>query len=1036
MTGKSFKVIRASAGSGKTYALVRQYLILALQSDYPAYYRHILAITFTNAAAAEMKERVMMRLREFALGTRSPLAEDVASELGITVEKLAQRATSTYKDMLHHYSYLGIQTIDSFTHKIIRSFARDLRLHHDFNIEADPTKFLEKLAESCLQKVGEDEELTKYLQDFLIDNIDEGKRLRLHDELIEASKILLKEDTQESLEKLGELTLAEYGDIRKKILTENRIFKEKAMEIAQRAIQFFNENGLIESDFYYGGSGTYSILKSAAGGEIKPAGVRMNEWTSVANKASGKASAASRQVFDIHAETINGFMTGYSELVNLSSYRKYLLNGAILQNLHTTGLIENLNEIGTELREKENVLLISDFHKKVNEIVRNNHAPFIYERIGIRYKHILIDEFQDTSLLQWSNTLPLLEEALSQRNTSLIVGDAKQSIYRWRGGNVEQFIDLPEVPEAAGRQDITRLLKEHIEVIELQQNRRSKSAIVEFNNRLFKRLSGQLGKYRDVYSDIAQIASRGEGGYVRIETSEHEEKKQRNDNTRKLILQKVHQCLANGFLPGDIAILVRRGEKEGTPIAEMLVEAGFKVVTRESFLVQHSPVVRVIMGFLAYTSDPSRIFYGFEMVMALSQIHKAQLLEQFTTQYTFRKFGKTQLRLHEFFIEQFELDLSSISGTPYDRAIHLMRKLNLALDTATEYLLEKIRYYCIQKQWSLHEFIVWWEDSREKLFTATTTDNDSIQIMTVHKSKGLQFPVVIYPRFASTNPPKQLWVNTENNAAGLPRAYLKYKKPSEKDKSPNIPEFELEYEKDLLDDANVTYVAMTRAEERLYVIQETGGKSEAFSSIFIRSLKEEFQEFAAEGLLTIGTENQYQSTTNKTESLPINISREDSIIRDLRVIPSRIKKDKLRAHGELMHECLAGIKTFRDISSTVSGVLERNGIASSTRADEMVKEIQTIFSNDVVASWFREGHVVYNEREIILPGGRIARPDRVIISDSEVLVVDYKTGEPSEAHNRQVKQYMEVLSSMYQQQVRGFLLYTKTNTCFEVHLPS
>jgi ATP-dependent exoDNAse (exonuclease V) beta subunit len=1027
MTNRPFKVIRASAGSGKTYALVRQFLILALQSDYPAHYRHILAITFTNAAAAEMKERVMLRLREFARGMDSPLANEVAEELKISREKLGLRAANAYKDMLHHYSYLSILTIDSFTHKIIRSFARDLRLHHDFNIEVDATKFLEKLADQCLEKVGEDEELTQYLQDFLIDNIEDGKRLRLHDELVEAAKIILNEDTTKSLEKLGQLKLEDYRLIRKKIISENRKFSDQAIAIAKKALNFLDDHNLSATDFAHGGGGIISVLIKATQNEMTPPGPRYLSWPESKNKAHGKASRATKKLIEEHASTISKLMMEYAALVDEKNLQKFSLNKAILRNLHTTGLIENLHEIGSQLREDENVLLISDFHKKVNEIVRDNHAPFIYERIGVRYKHILIDEFQDTSLLQWSNMLPLLEESLSQKFTNLIVGDAKQSIYRWRGGNVEQFIDLPDIPEDAGRPDAVQLFRENIDIIQLQENRRSKANIVDFNNRLFSHISEKLGKYKSVYADTSQIATRGAGGMVKFEIIEEKDRTARRSMTLDSILEKVRECIASGFQPGDIAILVRRGEKDGSPIAEMLVSQGYKVVTRESFLVQNSPVVRVIMGYLGYKSDPSQLFYGVEMVQALSQIRQESLLEIFSSRYMVGEKRTTQIRLNDFFKDCVELDLNTINGNPYNQAISLMRRMGLMLDTATEYLLEKIRFYCIHKQWSLHDFIVWWQDSREKLFTASTTDNSSIQIMTVHKSKGLQFPVVIYPRFASKTPPKDLWINTETNDSGLPCAYVKYKKPKEDQLT--LPEFEAEFEKDMLDETNVAYVAMTRAEERLYVIQEVGEQKETFSEALIQSVSFGYSHLNASGTISIGEESEYQSLITTTASESIELSSEESVITNLRVMPTRIKKDKLREYGELIHECLACMTDIASIKTAIQTVSEKNGIQSAELKTQLEIELNSILSNERMASWFSDAKQVYNEAEIILSGGQVVRPDRVSVRDGEIIVIDYKTGEAAESHKHQVRKYIEALSTMYTQPVKGFLFYTKSLAC-------
>jgi ATP-dependent exoDNAse (exonuclease V) beta subunit len=1032
MATKPFKVIRASAGSGKTYALVRQYLLLALQTPSSSYYRHILAITFTNAAAAEMKERVMLRLREFAAGTPSPLFSEICSALGLHENDLRNRAGAIYKDMLHHFGYISIQTIDSFTHKIIRSFARDLRLNHDFNIEVDETKFLEKLSDACLQQVGEDDQLTSFLTDFLLENIDEGKRLRLHDEIIEASKVTLKEETRAAMQELGDLTFEDFQSIRKNLATANRSFFQEAKLIAQKAIDLITSNGLQSGDFNSGNNGSISVFNQTLSGNLKIPGSNFHKWPTAKNKSSGSATSEAKQRINLIAEEMTALFIEYSEHVNENTFTLYEFRKKILSRLHSIGLLEHLTKLGNDLREEENVLLISDFHKKVNEVVRDNQAPYIYERLGVRYKHILIDEFQDTSLLQWSNVLPLIEESLSHDHTNLIVGDAKQSIYRWRGGNVEQFIELPKVPKEAGRPDAQRMFETKMDLINLDQNRRSAQNIVAFNNRFFKRLSAHLGNYQSVYADTKQQATKTNAGFVHYEINADSNKETRQTKTLDLILDKVRQCINDGFLPGDIAILIRKGNTHGSQIAEMLVKAGLNVVTKESFLIQNSPIVRIIMGYLTYKSDPSQTFYAIEMIQALSQINQKFNTEIFNRDYCTKKreFGKSkiELRFHDYFSEQHQINIEDTIGNPYQQAWGVLRAFQLEPDIATEFLLEKIRHYCIHKQWSLHEFISYWKDSREKLHTTSETDSHSVHIMTVHKSKGLQFPVVIFPRFSSRDHNDDIWVHTNKEQMGLPYAYVRYNKPNET----TPPEFQTEFEKKTLDDTNITYVAMTRAEERLYIIQELSGRDDNFSKIFMETMENEFQQEKHGDIISLGDPQHYQSKPVNTSAESVRYPVFEHATTQLRVIPARNKKSKLREYGELVHECLSQINSPSEIESAVKKITEFNAVKDKSVQHQMILEIRNLFNNPLVASWFETDGRIFNEKELIIAEDEVARPDRVIVNKAEVCIVDYKTGEKNTTHSEQVLKYMQTLRSMYTQPVKGFLLYTKTAEVEEV----
>lgn len=1034
MTVKPFKVIRASAGSGKTYALVRQYILLALQSPSSSYYRHILAITFTNAAAAEMKERVMHRLREFAAGTSSPLFDELCQALNMDENTMRQRAGAIYKDMLHHYGHISIQTIDSFTHKIIRSFARDLRLHHDFNIEVDETKFLEKLSDNCLQQVGENDELTNFLTDFLLENIDEGKRLKLHDEIIDASRVTLKEETRKAMEELGELSLNDFNQIRKKLTSANREFIKRAKEIAGEAMQLVSNHGLDASDFHYGNQGTISVFAAAQKSHVNAPGIRFLSWPTTQNKWSKNASPEAKNSITEIAEEMSKYFAQYASHVNKETVAANALRTKILNRLHAIGLLEHLTQLGNTLREEDNVLLISDFHKKVNEVVRDNQAPFIYERLGVRYKHILIDEFQDTSLLQWSNVLPLIEESLSHDHTNLIVGDAKQSIYRWRGGNVEQFIELPKVPEEAARPDAQRMFETKMELLLLDQNRRSAQNIVSFNNRFFSRLATKLGSYQNVYADTQQQATKSNAGFVQYEINDNKKREERNKKTLELILEKVQQCIADGFLPGDIAILIRKGNQVAAQIAEMLVKAGLNVVTKESFLVQNSPIVRVIMGYLTYKSDPSQSFYAIEMIQALSQIDPRYQPEIFIRDYSTKKreFGKTkiELRFREYFAEHPGINFEQISGNPYQQAWSVLRTFHIEPDIATEYLLEKIRHFCIQKQWSLHEFITYWKDSREKMYTASETDAHSVYIMTVHKSKGLQFPVVIFPRFATKVPNDDIWVHADKEQTGLPYAYIPYKMPD--DTTP--PEFKSEYEKKILDDTNITYVAMTRAEERLYIIQEKGRQNDHFSTQFMQVMKDEFAAEHQGDIIRIGEPATYQSKPTSGPGERVRYPKHSQSTPTLRVIPARSKKSKLREYGELVHECLSYVKSTAEIDEVVKTITDNNAIHDEDIRTKITSEIKNIFSNPIVASWFKSGGKIFSEKELIVAEDELVRPDRVIVTPNEVCVVDYKTGEKNPVHAKQVIRYMQTLQPMYTQAVKGYLLYTKTAEVEEVCL--
>lgn len=1025
-------VLRASAGSGKTYALVKHFLILALQHPTKTYYRSILAITFTNAAAAEMKHRVLSTLERIKEGNaKETMWFEIAQAANASPEEIQQRATHVLKDMLHHYGMLSILTIDSFTHRLIRSFARDLQLSIDFRIEMDATSFKEKLVDACLNAIGEkqDDPLTEYLLNYAQSNLEEGKSWNLRKQLIEYSDLILKEKTSEVMTGIQEMSLDDFRRIRVGLAKIRDTFNAEVHRTALALIQLLNQLGFATSGdgvILSGGSRSFfkkidEIAKQQCT-VIPEHAERLSNVMANDSWLPQKADKMARQAIADNRMALNAAAQDYIDAISGESYDQYQAASEILKNLYAVGLLKRLDDFGKMVKAEDNSLLIADFHKLVNEIISISDTPFIYERIGNRYNHVLFDEFQDTSTLQWINAIPLIHNALASNNMSLIVGDAKQAIYRWRGGDVEQFISLPEIPNAQQMPEAQAAMKHQFNPGILDVNRRSARAIVAFNNHTYLRISQELGKYQSVYTDAHQEPHKKHEGLVKVEYVPGTHPKDRWPGTSQTILNAIQDSVKAGYALGDITILVRRG-KEASLVAQFLAEQGITAVTRDSFLVQNSISVRVLTHFIEYLINPEIKSSAFLCIASLAAIHEHVQLEDFMQNYVAREKRNLTLRFYEFITEKFgEVPTRFAESNPFELFWNIIRLFKLPSNSGLEFLLENAKQRCIISNESLQEFIDWWKEIQSKLSTSESKNPDAVNIMTIHKSKGLQFPVVIYPRFGSNGKTSEIWADTHGLSEGLPVARVGATNGLAENKflGPSVQE---ELDRKLLDDVNLCYVATTRAEERLYIIQEKCGSTASASFIqAIENLKPDFlktQIFESGEVANKYAEAQADHTIPKILHFP-NSERHNI---QLRIVGLHASSDTV-LEGNVVHDILSKFEQETDLHTFVQERCKTFGIHDSQRMEKIREMVDSVLGIPEFQAWMNAKDFQV-EREICCTDGKILRPDRIVIREDVVQVIDYKTGARKEDHKKQVQKYCETISTIYDKPIEGYLLYTK-----------
>ena len=1031
-TPKRFTIIKASAGSGKTFQLVLHYLSYALRFENPGYYKHILAITFTTAAAAEMKHRVLSKLRDIAdASDTSSMSSQLQEKLGITSDVLRARAAAAYTDMLHHYSKLSILTIDSFTHRLVRSFAKDLQLNNDFNIELNPQTLQEKAVDRMLEFIGQDELLTRYLHRYSSDLLDDGKTWNPREALIKMAREIFTEDGQAPLQKLEEVDLTHIQQEHFKLRQKIKEHESKTSETAQAILALLTNAGITKEDIPGKKTGYINgISKYAEKGKITKPLKSLEKLQSDRIWIHPQAHSSVKNLFLPHEKQANELVDTLLELISDDALKRFSLIKKISENMYTLGLIDRINEYAAEIRSEENMVLLSDFHRMINAIIRGNDAPFIFERIGARYKHILVDEFQDTSKMQWMNLVPLIHNCLSEGHESLVVGDAKQSIYRWRSGYVEQFIDLPNLPPEFDMPFAEKTFHDNQDIIPLQTNYRSSQSVIDFNNTLFPLLASKIPAYNAVYDEVIQEKKSENLGYVRLAGNHLLNSKEEafKSFVKDELVNAVRNSINDGFAPGDITILTRT-HKHGTKCADMLREHDIKFTTAESALLIHSATVRIVMGYFEFHLFPQRRFAAFDVVQSLAAIHSHVSLADFISEQLNFKEYRT-IDLNAFLAKTFKgVSEVMVGENVFHQAISLIRTLEIPIDNSVEYLLELIKQYCIGKNHDLHRFIDWWKEHKHKLSAAAANNPDAVQIMTIHKSKGLEFPVVIFPHFAEKAKPSDLWINVPEDICELPAAFIKIDSIKKDDtfdadtEDDLTSEIALEKKRRYLDEINNLYVGCTRAAERMYFIQEKGGS--VFNNMLDATLYEVLPEYKSSGVAEIGTRAPY--TTKQSTTTPLHVPS----LKGKEVLMPRLKLRSIRErdtteilYGKLLHECFSLITNQNEIEHITDRVLQGRADAADHR-EKLLHDLNNILTDTTAVSWFNANSTILCEREILANDGSILRPDRVIVLPDRVIVVDYKTGKESRKHTDQVNTYKSQLQTIYNLPVEGYLLYTE-----------
>lgn len=1061
-TPKILHVYKSSAGSGKTYTLAVQYLKLALGSKDT--FKHILALTFTNKAAQEMKDRVLDFLKEIIQFKDKPpeffddLLENIPKyhqikenkSLAEAKQQLKTDAKYLYKRILHHYSEYAVTTLDSFTNRLIRSFSHDLGLSFNYQVELDTKQLLSDAVEELVNRIGVHEDmLTKVLTRYSQQKIDSETSRRINRELESRARSLLSDIDEKHLKPLRTLSIKDILKTQKGIIIEIAGFEKQLQELGKEFIEVCKQAG-IEGSMFLGKGSIYTYFdrfQKRIFTDLQPTAtvkkiIETGQWT------AKTAPIENRQLIESVSENLKQIYQKLQELI-LEGVSDYLLMQQIKSGIFPYMVLMELEKILSQIKQENQMVHISDFNKIISEEIAQESAPYIYERIGNKYQHYLLDEFQDTSVIQWHNLLPLVENSLSENNFNLIVGDAKQAIYRWRGSEVEQFAKLPALlgdDKDLLTQQRENMLKNAYFEVRLNTNYRSYETIVDFNNQLFRFIMEQSylpENLKAIYQEHSQKINekKRNGGMVDVHImdfppkSDVELKREiYSDRTLKL----VENSIENNYQYKDIAILTRNN-KDLINLAKFLLEKKIPIISSESLYVDSSPRVQFILSLLKHIEQPLEAVYQVEIIRYLleagmingegisslsnhlNHLHSKDALQKYWSQLNL-DFNKSVL----------------VSFEAYEAIEEIVRVFKLdAKEPLLHFFIEASYIFTQEKHQGLKEFAEWWALKHDDFSLEVPDDWNAVRLMTFHKAKGLEFPIVINWFSQKLSKDKSgestVWINPKLEK--FPELKSFPFKISKLKETVHQEIYEKEISKSILDDINLFYVANTRPTEKLFLlVDKAPAKKSSSPRLPFDLLMQEFIQSSnmielEENIFRMGAENSLVKLKDEEhvpeKMLILDVMKGESWrgIIDLSLENEREKSwNESAAWGQKVHLVLAEIHSEKDIPSAFADLIYK-GVIEEDEREILVELVLQVMNHPKLQAYYKPGLMVFNEREIMAEDGKVFRPDRMVVLDDRVIIIDYKTGHPNEKDQKQVSHYMQLLANILQKKTQGFLVY-------------
>lgn len=1042
----SYTVINASAGSGKTYALVQRLLMICLR--YPNQQqsiRNILALTFTNKAANEMKERILSWLGNFSAGDYAENMDlkniQKAFEeqgLKITIDELHHRSKKLLDYILHNYSTLNIGTIDRFNSRLVRSFSYELGLAKNFNLEIEAEPFLIEAVDKMLDQIGENENISNSFMDYVDYSLENNERINLNKNLYDSAKEFVKDIHYEHLKSNKSFDDTNYENIKNALRKEIVLNKKKSAELAAQSVELFKSRNIEIEDFAQGKNGiggfftkVIDFYQQKRAGFPFPTTLEESVINNYRKGASSKSKHKETDIFEILEQLIDNRMQLILWYIETQKKEKVL--SALLPLKVNKDIQDELRKI----EEENDLVLLSKFNILINENLRNEPSAFIYEKVGSQFQHYFFDEFQDTSELQWQNFVPLRDHSVATEYTSFtLVGDPKQSIYRFRGGESKLMLDIINKKEFSPKE---------ADLLVLKDNWRSARNIVQFNNELYHYHSeGLEEEHRNIFgTDAEQNPKSKLEGRVKVNLIENLTNEEFYDDTSERMRKDIQECLDNGFTFSDITILCR-GNFDIFSYSQKLgnlkvnyhgEETNIKTISDKGLTLELSNTLKAVIEFLRWEINPKNKPCLIMMMYYLNTLGKIHM-EDFTLEMK----EILDIESHEdillFLQQKYSLQLKQDNFPRFNLYNFIEYYINefSVENKETDFLLnflEMLFNFTQNAGASTKEFLKYWDEEASSYTIQASENIDAIQIMTIHKSKGLEFPIVFIPMINKNRDNEfSNWFETHESDA--------LKSVNINQFSKNLEVYDEEIQsfnkknsyKNLIDRLCLQYVATTRPVEQLFFYLQKANKT---------SNNLELLEF----LQTKNTENadefdlyEVQPEMLKKQSRTKSSSFQTQNIQNLKNInekstsikiatPSKnyqVRNEKVRI-GLFVHELLSKINTEKDIAKVLEGYALEGQITLEEK-----KEIELTLQEIVrtYAEFFDEKWEVINEKDIMISENgesHISRPDRILKSDEGYIIVDFKTGEQKSKDEAQVQGYKNILEKLGKKVLKTQIIY-------------
>ena len=1078
---KPLVVYKASAGSGKTFTLATEYIKLLIRN--PQSFRSTLAVTFTNKATEEMKTRILSQL--YGIWKQLPDSDgymnEVTSKLGIDSSVASRQAGIALSYLIHNYNYFHVETIDAFFQTVLRNLARELDLTANLRIELNDWQVEEQAVDSLIESLSTTSIMLQWLINYIESNINDNKSWNVIGQIKSFGRTIFKEYYKKASKELNERAAEKdfFVNYMKRLRSMRTDAKKRMASFADEFERITATAGLTTSSYAGKQRGISSYFNKLRGDDFSDANCQTATLEKCLDNAENWASksSADRQTIVSLADSTLIPLLRQAEDMRSKQWRLYMSADVTLRHLDKLRLLNGIESKVRELNNEANRFLLSDTQYLLHSLIKDTDSPFIFEKIGSRLEHIMIDEFQDTSDIQWQNFLILLKECMSRAEEdkdvmrNLIVGDVKQSIYRWRSGDwrllngIHKHFDYPD---------------DELDVRSLQTNYRSERNIINFNNAFFTTAvdleydteseinQDSASELKSAYSDVCQCvpAKRGTEGYVKITMFDSEEY---DETMLDSIVDTVDTLVEAGARLKDIAILIRYNKHIPT-IAEHFMERRpeYKLVSDEAFRLDASMAVNIIMLALRVLDNPADVLSKAGLVMA----YQRKVLKNVISDAELSKGHNTDVVLDKLLPEAFINHRSDLLKRPlFDIVEEIYALFNLdVFEDQSAYIsafYDKVSAFITDNTGNLSAFISEWDESICSK-NIQSDETDGIRLISIHKSKGLEFDHVVIPYcdwMLENLRGNTLWCEPgEEPFNALPIAPVDYS--SKLLETIYSDDYRNEHLQNTVDNLNLLYVAFTRAGKNLFVMGKQKGartRSELISKCLTRlcdkldgstliEAENEGDPMVFEyGSLCLGCEKEEKSSDNvflrkvdrrsvRFESFKTSVKfRQSNKSRDF--IENDDTENEQKTYikmGNILHNLFSQIRTTDDIDGVIrklefDGVLYDKDITAERMRSTLTKRLE----DERVADWFDPHWTLFNECSILFvdPETKAVverRPDRVITDGHEMKVIDFKFGKPRDDYHNQVRGYMSLLKTMGYDNVSGYLWYVYSNKIEEV----